>query len=265
MRHPEQIVRRGDAVALVGNRRGLHQGHGVREGQIVAGRRQHPRVDVGQDMRRAWNHRRRFVWRNETLDGEGPLGSDARHRRFRNFGERRRRGFPVRRQGGRTHHRVHVHRRVWGREEYSVYVGQSGQLVLQDFLVALEQFEPLPSPQQAPVDEHVEGGRMQGPVGPLSGPVGLSGDLDEAVVEGQVVPERILPPLRVFPVVRKPVRYELVYLRQGQHFLWGIPNGHRRERYVGVRGLLVAIRVPGWPRHVEITYIEIHRTNTGTS
>lgn len=51
---------------------------------------------------------------------------------------------------------------------------------------------------------------MQGPVGALSGPVGPPRDLDEAVVEGEVVPQRVLPSLRVATVIRKPLRDEAV-------------------------------------------------------
>lgn len=38
---------------------------------------------------------------------------------------------------------------------------------------------------------------MEGPVGPFPGPVGATRDFDETVVEGEVVPEGVLPALSV--------------------------------------------------------------------
>lgn len=43
------------------------------------------------------------------------------------------------------------------------------------------------------------------------------------------MPKRILPSLRVLPVVREPIRYELVDLGQRQHFFGRVPYGHRRQ------------------------------------
>lgn len=72
------------------------------------------------------------------------------------------------------------------------------------------QFKPLPPPQKATVLEHVEGGRVQRPKGPLSGPVRPPGDLYEAVVEGEVVSKGVLPALGVASVVRETVGDEAV-------------------------------------------------------
>lgn len=53
---------------------------------------------------------------------------------------------------------------------------------------------------------------MEGPVGAFSRPIRLSGNLDEAVVEGEIVTEGVLPSLGVLAVVRKSVGDELVDL-----------------------------------------------------
>jgi hypothetical protein len=54
---------------------------------------------------------------------------------------------------------------------------------------------------------------MQGPVGSLSRAVGPPRDLDEAIVEGGVVPQRVLPALRVAALVRETFRDEAVDIR----------------------------------------------------
>ena len=90
---------------------------------------------------------------------------------------------------------------------------------------------------------------MESPVGALARPVRPSRDLDKAVVETEVVPERVLPALSVFPVVREVVHDELVDLGEGQHPLLAVVEGHRSECYVGVGRLRVPVGLPGRPRH----------------
>lgn len=90
---------------------------------------------------------------------------------------------------------------------------------------------------------------MQCPVGALARSIRPPGDLYKAVVEGEVVPERVLPALRVPAVVREAVRDEPVYVRQRQHLLRAAPDRHRRQAYVRVRWLLVAVRLARRPRH----------------
>ena len=75
------------------------------------------------------------------------------------------------------------------------------------------ELEPLPPPEEGSVLEHGDCLRVEGPVGPLPGPVGPPGDLDEAVVEGEVVTKRVLPPLGVLAVVGEVVHDELVDVR----------------------------------------------------
>lgn len=90
---------------------------------------------------------------------------------------------------------------------------------------------------------------MESPVCALPGAVGAARHLHEAVVEGEVVAQRVLPALRVAPVVREPVRDEPVDLRQRQHALRRTPNRHRRQGNVRVRRLLIAIRFARRSRH----------------
>jgi hypothetical protein len=90
--------------------------------------------------------------------------------------------------------------------EGTIQFGQAVQLFV-DVLGKLEAFSPS---KKTAVFEHVESRRVQRPEGALPGPVRPSGDLDEAVVEGEVVAEGVLPSLRVPAVVRKPVGDESV-------------------------------------------------------
>jgi len=70
--------------------------------------------------------------------------------------------------------------------------------------------EALATPQKAAVVEHVAAGWVQRPVAALTGPIGSPGQLDEAVVEGKIVTQRVLPALCVLAVVRKPIGDKLI-------------------------------------------------------
>lgn len=63
--------------------------------------------------------------------------------------------------------------------------------------------EALPSAEEAPVVEHVLGGGVEGPVAALAGVARLPGDLEEAVVEGEVVADAVLPRREALSVVRE--------------------------------------------------------------
>ena len=78
-------------------------------------------------------------------------------------------------------------------------------------------FEALATAQEAPVFEHVPAGGVEGPVAALARAVWAAGQFDEAVVEGEVVAEGILPALRVLAVVGEAVHDELVNLAQRHH------------------------------------------------
>lgn len=65
--------------------------------------------------------------------------------------------------------------------------------------------EAFAAAEEASVREHVECFGMEGPVGALSGSVGATRNFHEAVVEAEVVTERVLPSLRVGSVIWKSV------------------------------------------------------------
>ena len=73
---------------------------------------------------------------------------------------------------------------------------------------------------------------MQCPVATLAGSIRSSRYLDEAVVEGEIVSERVLPLLLILAVIGELFHYELVDVAQREHFLFGGLNGHRRQSYV---------------------------------
>jgi len=63
--------------------------------------------------------------------------------------------------------------------------------------------EALAAAQKAAVVEHVLGGWVQRPVVALARVARLAGDLHEAVVEAEVVPDRVLPGGEALAVVRE--------------------------------------------------------------
>jgi len=75
--------------------------------------------------------------------------------------------------------------------------------------------------QVAAVVEHVVRVRMQRPVAAFAGSVGGPRHFDETVVEGQAVPDRVLPALLRLAVERKLVHDELVDLAKRAHLQWG--------------------------------------------
>lgn len=78
---------------------------------------------------------------------------------------------------------------------------------------------PFSPSEQTPVLEHVQGVRMQGPIGPFARPVWSSGYFHETVIKGQIMSQGVLPPLRVPTVIWKPFRNKAINVRQWQHLL----------------------------------------------
>lgn len=109
-----------------------------------------------------------------------------------------------------------------------LHLGQS----FGDLLFDLGQLEPLASSEETPILEHVVALRMKGPEASLARPVGPTRNLYKTVIERKIVPQRVLPPLRVFPIERKPVHYELVDVTEGQHLIRRSLDGHCRQRNV---------------------------------
>lgn len=94
-------------------------------------------------------------------------------------------------------------------------------------VLCAQHLETLPPPQEAAVFKHVPAVRMQSPEAALPRLVGPPGDFDEAVIEGEIVSEGVLPPLGVLSVVWKAIHDELVNVTQRQHLVRGVLDGHR--------------------------------------
>ena len=97
--------------------------------------------------------------------------------------------------------------------------------------------EPLPAPQEGAVVEHVLGRRVQRPVVALAGVARLAGDLDEAVVEAEVVADRVLPGWEAFSVVREAIHDELTDTGESETLLMALQDGHGDQGDVRVGGL----------------------------
>lgn len=65
--------------------------------------------------------------------------------------------------------------------------------------------ETLATSQQASVGEHVESLGVERPVRAFAGTIGTSRNFHKAIVEAQIVPQRVLPSLCVRSVVGKSV------------------------------------------------------------
>lgn len=110
-------------------------------------------------------------------------------------------------------------------------------------------FESLAAPQEAPVFKHVSAAGMESPEAAFARLIRSPRDLDEAVVEGKIVAKGVLPALCVFPIIRKTVHDELVNFAEREHLLRATLNGHRGQRNIRIRRLLVAVRVSSRTRH----------------
>lgn len=77
--------------------------------------------------------------------------------------------------------------------------------------LGLVSLEPFPPAKETAVVEHVLRSRVQRPVVALSRVSGLPRNLDETVVKGEVVPDRILPSGKLVSVVGKLVANEVTY------------------------------------------------------
>lgn len=95
----------------------------------------------------------------------------------------------------------------------------------------------LPPPQEAPVVEHVFSQRVQRPVVSFSRISRLAGDLNEAVVQGEVVPDGVLPRWELLPVVLEAGHNELADAAQRELLLRRLQDRHGYERDVRIRRL----------------------------
>lgn len=85
----------------------------------------------------------------------------------------------------------------------------------------------------------------QCPVVALSLAAALARDLHEALVQAEIVPDRVLPALLVLLKVRELGRDELIDLAERGPFRGRVLNGHRDQRHVAVWRLGVCISIRG--------------------
>lgn len=112
-----------------------------------------------------------------------------------------------------------------------------------------QDFESFAASEETSILEHVPAAGVQRPEAALTWLVWAPGDLDETVVKRQVVSQGVLPPLRVFSVIRESIHDELVNFTERKHLLRAALDRHGSEGDVGVRWFLVAVRVSPWTRH----------------
>ena len=78
--------------------------------------------------------------------------------------------------------------------------------------------ESLPSSKKGSIIKHIVTVRIQGPVASLARLLVVPGHLDEALVQGQVMANGILPALSIYPIIRKLVHYKIINLKiEGGH------------------------------------------------
>lgn len=111
----------------------------------------------------------------------------------------------------------------------------SSSFGFQSLLVTLRL--PLP-PAVVAVLKHIQALGVQSPVAAFAGPAFLSGYLDEAVVEGEIVADGVLPALLVVMIKREPVHDELVDAAERCALLRCALDGHGDECDVAVWRLL---------------------------
>lgn len=90
----------------------------------------------------------------------------------------------------------------------------------------------LPPPQETAVLKHIGGHGVQSPVVAFSGIAGLSWHFHEAVIERQVVPDRVLPRRELLAVVGKAAADELADLAKSKPLAGALQDCHGDERDV---------------------------------
>lgn len=100
--------------------------------------------------------------------------------------------------------------------------------------------EPPGPPPEGAFLEHVLGGGFDGPVVPLAGASQALGQFDEALVEGEVVPDGVLPSLVGAAEEGEALLEEVVNLGEGEPLGGGVLYCHDDEGDVGVGGFLLS-------------------------
>ena len=93
---------------------------------------------------------------------------------------------------------------------------------------------PLPPSQEGAIVKHVLGQGVQDPVVPLAGVAWLPRHLDEAVIETQIVANGVLPPWKLFFVIRKSVLDKVTDATEGEPLVGGLEYAHTDHSDVGV-------------------------------
>lgn len=221
-----RLVRRGGQLGAGGARvRGRGQ-HGRRA-------RQQRRLAQERARRQALVQRRRVGQAAvaESLAAERRVHRARRHRRRLHLHGR----VPLVQQLRVQPHELRVRgRRVAGqgraREQRPLEAGQPGAAV-----------ERGPPPQLArrAADEHIFGRGVQHPVVALAGVVVVARHFHKALVQTEVMADRVLPSLAVLPVVREVGHDVLVDAVECEPLLGAVADGHHDESIVAVGGLLV--------------------------
>lgn len=76
------------------------------------------------------------------------------------------------------------------------------------------------------------------------------------------MPQRVLPPSSVLPVIGEPIGDEFVDLGQRQHLVPRRPYRHSCQRNIGIWRLLVAVSVPRRSRHPPLRLLPIVLSST---
>lgn len=96
------------------------------------------------------------------------------------------------------------------------------------------------SPPKGTLLEHELAAWIDSPVVALSWPSESFGEFDKALIQGKVVPDRVLPALIGSPKEGKPLLKEVVYLVEGHSLGRGALDGHKYEGNVRIRRLLLS-------------------------
>ena len=94
--------------------------------------------------------------------------------------------------------------------------------------------ESVPATKEATVFEHLRAGRMELPEVAFAGRAVFPRHFDEAVVEAEIVSDRVLPRRPSFAVVGKLLDDVITYVPQCQHLVGGLRYCHGNECNVGV-------------------------------
>lgn len=93
-------------------------------------------------------------------------------------------------------------------------------------------------PSEGTLLKHELAGGVNGPVVSFARSAQAFGQLDEALIEGQIVPDRVLPALVGTPEEGEAALKELVDFTEGQPLGGRALDSHNDQGYVGVGGFL---------------------------